>query len=179
MTDEKKNRAKKTGLRVKEARKAKGLSQERLAELINRTQNSISMIERGERDLTKDNAILIAEACDVRLDYLLLLTDYMTEQEEILSDFQLSYYEISQEYPMMQYLAGRAGYMMIDSDMIGKKETGKRKEKPYCYFVGTDNNEEVAFSSDDFKELLEDIEEYSKLRITRMVNKKRRGEENG
>ena len=154
------------------------MSQERLAELINRTQNSISMIERGERDLTKDNAILIAEVCDVRLDYLLLLTDFMTEQEEVLSDFQLSSYEISQEWPMMEFLASGAGYMMIDSDMISKKKSEKRKEKPYCYFVGNDN-EEIAFSYDDFKELLEDIEEYSKLRITRTVNKKRRETENG
>lgn len=58
---------KKLGLKIKELRKRKGLTQEQLAELINMEQNSISVIESGRNFPTLGTLEKIAQILDVNL----------------------------------------------------------------------------------------------------------------
>jgi DNA-binding XRE family transcriptional regulator len=53
---------KKLGKNIKFLRKAKGLSQEKLAEIINRSRNYIGMIERAEVNTPVDTLFNIAKA---------------------------------------------------------------------------------------------------------------------
>ncbi len=53
---------KKLGKNIKFLRKAKGLSQEKLAEMINRSRNYIGMIERAEVNAPVDTLFDIAKA---------------------------------------------------------------------------------------------------------------------
>ena len=53
------------GIRLKECRIEKKLSQSDIAEILNCSSNHISMIERGERNLTYENAQILAKHQDV------------------------------------------------------------------------------------------------------------------
>jgi transcriptional regulator with XRE-family HTH domain len=60
------------GERLKIARKAAGLTQEELGEVINVKKSQISNIENGTSELTKSNAIVLCGELGVPLDWLLL-----------------------------------------------------------------------------------------------------------
>ena len=62
-------------MRLKELRKARGLSQLRLATDLNTTQNTISRYETGERDPGIAELIKIADYFNVSVDYLISRTD--------------------------------------------------------------------------------------------------------
>ena len=53
------------GQRVRAAREARGLSQERLAELAGLHRTYVSSLERGERNVGLDNVYALARALDV------------------------------------------------------------------------------------------------------------------
>ncbi|MCX4275568.1 MAG: helix-turn-helix transcriptional regulator [Candidatus Gastranaerophilales bacterium] len=55
------------GLRVKELRKEKGLTQSELAEKIGLSNNFIGMIERGERNTSVDKIFKLAKAFNMTL----------------------------------------------------------------------------------------------------------------
>lgn len=61
----------KFGLRLKEIRKANGLSQEKLAEIANLHRTYIGMIERAEKNITLINIEKIAQALNVEIKDLL------------------------------------------------------------------------------------------------------------
>ncbi len=62
-------------MRLKELRKAKGISQLKLAMDLNANQNTISRYETGEREPGISDLIKIADYFDVSLDYLLERTN--------------------------------------------------------------------------------------------------------
>ena len=57
--------------RLKEARKAKGLTQEQVAEYIGLTQGSYSLWERGKTKIDNQSLMRLAALFDVSIDYLL------------------------------------------------------------------------------------------------------------
>lgn len=62
-------------MRLKEIRKAKGISQLRMATDLNTNQNTISRYETGEREPGIAELIRIADYFNVSIDYLLERTD--------------------------------------------------------------------------------------------------------
>lgn len=62
-------------MRLKEIRKAKGISQLKLAMELNTSQNTISRYETGEREPGLVELVNIADYFDVSIDYLLERTD--------------------------------------------------------------------------------------------------------
>ena len=62
-------------MRIKEIRKAKGISQQRMATDLNTNQNTISRYETGDREPGIAELIRIADYLNVSLDYLLERTD--------------------------------------------------------------------------------------------------------
>ena len=65
-------------MRLKEIRKAKGISQLKLALDLNMNQNTISRYENGEREPGIRELILLADYFRVSVDYLLERTDNPT-----------------------------------------------------------------------------------------------------
>jgi len=59
------------GKRIREERQLTGFTQEQLADTINISTAYMGQIERGERKVTLDKLVLIAEKLQVTLDYLL------------------------------------------------------------------------------------------------------------
>ena len=82
---------KKLGLKIKELRKRKGLTQEELAELIQMEQNSISVMESGRNFPTLGTLEKIAKVLDVNLsdffdyDYIEDIDDIKAWTEDIIS----------------------------------------------------------------------------------------------
>lgn len=62
-------------MRLKALRKARGITQQRLAIDLNMNQNSISRYETGERQADYRTLILFADYFDVSVDYLLERTE--------------------------------------------------------------------------------------------------------
>lgn len=62
-------------MRLKELRKAKGISQLKLALDLNMNQNSISRYESGVREADYTTLIKLADYFNVSIDYLLERTD--------------------------------------------------------------------------------------------------------
>lgn len=62
-------------IRLKELRKSKKLTQQRLAIELNMNQNTISRYESGEREADYQTLIMFADYFNVSLDYLLERTD--------------------------------------------------------------------------------------------------------
>lgn len=73
------------GRKIQEIRKKRGFTQEKLAELVNMEQNSISIIESGRNFPTLANLEKIAAALNVRLSDFFNY-EYFSSQEE-LKDF--------------------------------------------------------------------------------------------
>lgn len=58
------------GQRVREVRKSKGISQERLAEMAGIDRSYMGNIERGEKNITLKKAYEICDALDIEIQYL-------------------------------------------------------------------------------------------------------------
>lgn len=65
-------------MRLRELRKARGISQLKLAMDLNTNQNTISRYETGEREPGINELIKIADYFNVSVDYLLKRTDNPT-----------------------------------------------------------------------------------------------------
>jgi len=68
-------------VRLKELRRAKGISQLKLALALNTNQNTISRYETGEREPGIHELIQLADYFDVSVDYLLERTNNPTIQK--------------------------------------------------------------------------------------------------
>lgn len=84
------------GRRITQCRKEKHMSQEKLAELVNLSIQSISSIERGTKAIRPENLVKISSVLGVSTDYLLLgkseIDEYLSpyaEKMKTLSDNQL------------------------------------------------------------------------------------------
>ncbi|MBO4893446.1 MAG: helix-turn-helix transcriptional regulator [Clostridia bacterium] len=62
-------------MRLRELRKAKGISQLKLAVDLNMNQNSISRYENGQREADYKTLIMFADYFNVSIDYLLERTN--------------------------------------------------------------------------------------------------------
>ncbi len=65
-------------MRLKELRKARGVSQQKLAIDLNMNQNSISRYENGQREADYKTLIMLADYFNISVDYLLERTDNPT-----------------------------------------------------------------------------------------------------
>ncbi|HBE20525.1 MAG TPA: type II site-specific deoxyribonuclease [Cyanobacteria bacterium UBA11149] len=87
MTSEKHEEAKKLfGLRLQALRREKGITQEQFAEVIDKSVEHISYIERGERSRSFETILDIAKALEVSVPYLMnitskadIVTNFITE----------------------------------------------------------------------------------------------------
>lgn len=99
------NLKKNLGARIQEIRKSKGLTQEKLAELINMDIPNLSNIERGKKFMTADTLEKIARVLDVSekelFDFGCIISDDELKKK-ILTDLEkLSSKELKYIYKMI------------------------------------------------------------------------------
>ena len=85
--------------RLKECRKAKGLSQEQLGRAVGVAKNTVSVWERGERQPRSEDIHKAAIALDVPMDYLEGLIDSPTA---ILTDRETAEFVEAQEQEVLE-----------------------------------------------------------------------------
>ena len=73
------------GLRIKELRKAKHLSQEKLAEMLDISQNALSYIEMGENFFTSETLEKLATALDVQPNEIFSF-QHLEKKENLLNE---------------------------------------------------------------------------------------------
>ena len=69
------------GKRIKQARKAKGYTQERLAEKVDMTTKNLSALENGATGMSISSLIAICDALEVSSDYILFGDDAKQKQD--------------------------------------------------------------------------------------------------
>lgn len=90
------------GRRLKECIRYRNRTQKWLAEKSHISQQTISSIINGNARLTEQNALLFSKALDIRLEYLLLESDYITsekkafERHDLISERKNLYLQILQ-----------------------------------------------------------------------------------
>ncbi len=104
---------KKCGERLKECRELRNLTQGQLADMVSfSSSNYISMIERGERKMDLDKAVLFAKALNVTPDYLLCKTDLIEHKRNEFHAWQLQ--ELTDTYStcdaVLVHLVSMLGY---------------------------------------------------------------------
>ena len=73
----------KLGLRIKEIRKQRHLSQEKLAELVDISQNALSYIENGEHFFTAETLEKIIKALDIEPQELFNFNHFKNKEEQL------------------------------------------------------------------------------------------------
>ena len=73
------------GTRLREARRAKDLTQQQLADIVEVDPKYISAIENGKRKMSSNLAKKVGKTLNARPEYLLGLDDHPTAADELLS----------------------------------------------------------------------------------------------
>lgn len=96
---------KEIGKRVRILREKSGETQEILGNVLGRSQNTISKIERGEVTLTLENLFIIAEHYNVSFDYLCTGNDINSFLDTLQKYVSLQFFQISESetisYPVL------------------------------------------------------------------------------
>lgn len=71
------------GTRLKNARRAKGLTQIQLAKMLGISQTSYQRMETGEHDMKMSNILKICETLDVSADWLIGIEPHKAQNERL------------------------------------------------------------------------------------------------
>ena len=116
------------GSRLKQTRKEKNLTQEKIAELLGISQKHYSEVERGITGLSIKHLIQISDILSVSLDYLLkgTLPKYASISEPLQTNIQINeLYYSSSEYTQQQMLH----ILQIVKDIENHDRTATNKSK--------------------------------------------------
>lgn len=128
------------GERLKLVMKEQHCTQAQLAERVGRATNHISMIVRGERNLTIENAKRIAKVLNVRPEWLLGLDDFKTERD--VSQAALTY--VGAVHILIEYAVEMMGYSLKMDGQNGDPEN------PPCYYLTKDEKIILPISLDEY-----------------------------
>ena len=171
----------KNGLRLKKCRKEKGYSQEKLAELSNYSVQTVSYIENGNRNMSRESAHTFAKILGIREEYLLGETDYPTPSDmyrAMMTEMQKkeqTYIDLMEKYGYKIIGTGETEWKNVnifrEHVEDGEKEEIIRRvaEAPYVKYVllQSPNGSVKRMDLDRYKSLINDIEDYFIFQIER------------
>ena len=159
------------GQRLKECRDIRGLSQDQLAEAVEklsdnrgktRSAKHISYLENGARAMSVEYANLLAQALNIRPEYLLLKDDFKTESERIhaLTFGEHEVYDLIIEVMKLhgyEIVAETFDYEPPEIDEKGNEYRRvhygiKSQENAACAYIGHDEINRLLKEVDDFIE---------------------------
>lgn len=159
--DEKHTKNIECGLRLKDCRKNKGLTQEKLATLSNYSVQTVSYIENGTRNMSREAAHAFSQILEVREEYLLCEDNSKTIEEK----FAFESYETFKAEQIEKALHSIGCWEYIKyGDLIEHFENSEivNIEK---IILSISDNEFVTCSEAKYYELLNDIREYMIFRL--------------
>lgn len=162
-----------TGKRIKECRKLRGLSVEQLCERIEslpdnhgkrRSEKQIRYLESGARSLSFEYATLIAQALQVRAEYLLLEDNYVTGHDVLCAGLDKMEEHAKILHALIRLVAKNQGFdvEMIDLERGELSLPADMMEVEPIYYVFKAGGKIIAhLSLDDYTKLRDEIYHYS------------------
>ena len=159
------------GERLKECRELRGITQEKLAELIEllpgnngkvRSAKQISYLENGTRAISMEYAVLLSQALHVRIEYLLLKDDYKTDIERIGASATTR----NKKWDAILSLIRLHGYIIDDAtrEFPAKVDESGEEYWETKMSISTPKGGIRYFSSEEFMKLLTDIDDYIEMK---------------
>lgn len=151
------------GIKIKELRKRKGITQKELAEELNITDSAITRYESGKREPNIDMINKIAAALGVSINELLLdsvvnLSDMTKEDKENYIDLIIEYPEFKSLIELIEKQGYRVNQKMMGSDIILTKNDEIISKIPPKDFI-------------DFgKDTLKFINEFSEFELSKLID---------
>ncbi len=116
------------GLRIKEIRKKKNISQKDFAQMMNTTQQKISKIEKGQQGIITDDLYEVCKKLNISADYILGLTNDpsldIPEDNQMLTDLIENYNKLSRTNKY-RLLADSADYVDMQEGNTDKRKKGE------------------------------------------------------
>lgn len=184
------------GERLKRCLEYAGVSQKSLALETFVSQQTISKIINEKAPLSRDNAVLFSRALNVRLEYLLLEDNYMTENEIISMYYQLVFDRSSKCESIVEALGYKVITMQENAD--GTSESMHREYKTInileedtpetimdkarsapnvrVYKVISPDGRIAFIEQSAYNEMIRDIEDYAKFVCEKLFCKLERSE---
>lgn len=149
------------GLRLKQCRREKGYTQEKLAELSDYSLQTVSYIENGKRNMTRESAHAFSQILEVREEYLLCEDNSKTIEEK----FAFESYETfkAEQIEKALHSIGCWEYIKYGNSIehLGNLEIVNIEK----IILSISDNEFVTCSEAKYYELLNDIREYMIFRL--------------
>lgn len=176
--ENKENRNKIVGERVKQVRKRYKITQNQLAEDLGykglTPDKVIRSIEHGDRGLTNEKLQIIVDKYGVSADYLLLRSDYMTKEEAVQSLIgQMQNLDVMWT-EFIKHIALRSGYEMKECENGHQADNESLvidTEAPYMKFKN--ESDSYSFTIRDTNTFIDDISRYAELRLQMMLERKK------
>ena len=196
MAEKLKESAQTPGEKVKKLMKAYHYTQAQLAEKLDCSENHISMIVRGERNLTVKKAKAIAEIFDVSPEWLLGFSNFRTNRDEKAYAIADRLVGLQFEKKAFQIYVGIAGYNIQlqddsqykdlsweDFDKMSDDEQLKLlnsiSESNNIYYIFQDRNGTIKarLSTEQYKSVVKEIADFAEFKIRKLIE--RAGGNNG
>lgn len=115
---------------IKSCRKEKGITQEELANKVNRTKQTIFRYENNETDISANALKQIAKVLGVSPSYLMGFSDDELEQDEIIANYKLTDYELLEYNKILNM-----NILMFNADDLTEETKQKLQESLKSIFV--------------------------------------------
>lgn len=184
------------GEKVKQLMKEFHYTQAQLAEKLDCSENHISMIVRGERNLTVKKAKAIAEIFDVTPEWLLGLKDFRTDRDEKVYAIADHLVGLQFEKKAFQIYAGITGYniqLRDDSEYkdLGREDFDKmpgdarvkvlgaiaKSEDIFYVFQDRSGIVKAQLSAEQYISVVKEIADFAEFKIKKLIE--RAGDNNG
>lgn len=115
---------------IKSCRKEKGITQEELANKVNRTKQTIFRYENNETDISANALKQIAKVLGVSPSYLMGFSDDELEQDEIIANYKLTDYELLEYNKILNM-----NILMFNAEDLTEETKQKLQESLKSIFV--------------------------------------------
>lgn len=178
------------GKRLRECIRYANTTQEKLAEAIFTTPQTISKIVNEKCPLSNENAVRISRTLKVRLEYLLLEDDYMTSDELIHECSNQRYGRVNSCQSLIESLG--YSFITLKENADGSKESMHRPIKKLVindddtpsqiiekaaisypvrvYIMEASDGRSVYVEQDEYFQLLRDIEDYTHMKCEKIFH---------
>lgn len=166
------------GRRLKELIKASGIPQKKFAEIIGYTEQHLSLIVTGNRNLTIEAAKNIAQMMNVRVEWLMGLDNYMTQHDIDVVPLVHEMDVRNGSRGAMQILANLAGYEIATENHSGKRcysvvlnSNGCRLEQMDLVYIISKGGKEIGRCNDSrYHALAKEVAEFAEFKLQKLCN---------
>lgn len=168
------------GRRLKKLLRCFHIQQKKFAEQIGYTEQHLSLIITGQRNLTMDAAQKIAKLMNVRVEWLMGLDNYMTQHDiDVLPQLNIINYRIGLR-SAIELLMKSVGYQIIEhpKDIERKVQIAVTYDGCFLdpmdleYTISKDGCEVIKLSDSEFFSFSTEIADFLEFKLDKLLKKK-------